>query len=223
MPHQAKQTRPVLLQHVLALALTLSLSATSWADSCASTAEQAWQNLGKNVASNDFPAIAGGLTPAFRTRVATMLTVAANMQISFAVAGGAVGQEAVDAAAVEKAKRIAALDAVLKKHGAPTMAEIGKPLFEKIRDPAVHQLFAKVDVAALGTALQTFLATQPEATEQSRAKFRLIRNKDLDAPLTLTPSKAANHAEGTAGDSQVQFSLEGKCWFVDDLGAKGAP
>ena len=205
---------------VSALALMLGLSANIWAASCASDPEQAWQSLGKNVSSNDFAAVVSGLTPAFSMRVAAMLSIAANMQVSFAAMGGAVGEQAVAAANVEKAKRIAALDAVLKKHGAPTMAEIGKPLFQKMSDPAVHQLFAKVDVTSLSTALQAFLAAQPDATEQSRAKFRLIRNKDLDAPLVLTPSKTADSAQGSAGDSQVRFARAQSCWLVDDLGPK---
>jgi hypothetical protein len=98
------------------------------------------------------------LSPGFRARNALEMAIGASM---LAQVGGMAGDgsgSAEKAAAVEAAetKLLAELDAILHKHKAPTVTEIGTPLMMKMNDPATQAKFAPVDHVALAREMEAF-------------------------------------------------------------------
>ena len=129
--------------------VALSASIRAEATACAATPQDAWARSKDAVASGDAGKVMMALSPAFRTRNAVEYAVGASMIIGMN-GMSAESSKAPGAAAKAEAstKKLAAeLDAILKKHKAATIPEIGKPLMGRMQAPEVLARFEKIDHA----------------------------------------------------------------------------
>jgi hypothetical protein len=193
------------------------------APACAATPQDAWSLAQKAVAANDAGLATERLSPAYRTRNALEMAIGASM---IAEIGGMAGEGsgAASKAAAAKAaetKLLAELDALLKKHKAPTIKEIGTPLLMKLEDPATLAKFEKVDHVALAREMETFFRKVEKAAEAAGVKGERTRldeivvgGGDLQAPVSgMTVS--GDTATLPAGRVTMRFVKVGGCWLID--------
>lgn len=191
---------------------------------CAGTPEDAWAASREAVASGDAGRVMLTLTPAYRTRNSVEYAVGASM---VAEIGGLSGElsnkpgQAEKTKATEK-KLLAELNAILKKHKAPTMKEIGTPLLVRMQAPDVLARFEKIDHAAYARDMEKFFvkveaaAKEAGVTSQGPPKLDelVIGGGGLKAELAA-PKVSDDTASAAAGKTTMLFRKVGGCWLVD--------
>lgn len=191
---------------------------------CAATPADAWKLSREAVATKDAGKVMATLTPAYRTRNAVEYAVGASM---VAELSGLSGEMSPKPGAAEKAKKaekslLAELDAILKKHGAPAIAEIGKPLLPKSQTPEVQARFAKVDHAAFARAMEAFFVKVEAAAKAAGVSSEgppkldelVVGMGSLDAPLGAA-TVTGDTAKAVAGSITMLFRKQNGCWLVD--------
>ncbi len=199
-------------------------SATAEIAACAKSPEETWQLAREAVASKDAGRVMLTLTPAYRTRNAVEYAVGASM---LAEIGGLSGELSGKPGAAEKAKKaegqlLAELDAILVKHKAPTIAQIGTPRLMKMQDPAVQARFAKVDHVAFAREMESFFLKVEEAAKKAGVSSQgptkldelVVGGGDLSASLA-TPAVAGETARAAAGSTTMLFRKVNGCWLID--------
>lgn len=191
---------------------------------CAATPEESWRLAREAVASKDAGRVTLTLTPAYRTRNAVEYAVGASM---VAEIGGLSGELSNKPGAAEKAKEaeqrlLRELDAILVKHKAPTIAQIGTPRLMKMQDPEVQARFAKVDHVAFAREMEVFFVKVEAAAKAAGVSSSgppkldeiVVGGGDLNAALA-TPAVTGETARGAAGSTTMLFRKVNGCWLID--------
>jgi hypothetical protein len=191
---------------------------------CASTPEEAWRLAREAVSSKDAGRVTLTLTPAYRTRNTVEYAVGASMVVEI---GGLSGELSNKPGAAEKAKKaeqklLRELDAILVKHKAPTIEQIGTPRLVKMQDPEVQARFAKVDHAAFAREMEAFFvkveaaATAAGVSSAGPPKLDelVVGGGDLNASLAK-PAVTGETARAAAGSTTMLFRRVEGCWLVD--------
>ena len=191
---------------------------------CSATPQDAWSSSKAAVASADAGNVMLTLTPAYRARNSVEYAVGSSM---LAQIGGLSGDISSKPGAAEKAKAaekklLAELDAILKKHKAATMKEIGTPLLVRMQAPDVIARFEKIDHAAYARDMEKFMAkveaAAKEAGVSSQGSMKLdelvVGGGDLKAPLAA-PRVTGDTARAAAGTTTLLFRKVNGCWLVD--------
>ena len=190
---------------------------------CAKSPEEAWRLAQEAVSSKDAGRVMLTFTPTYRTQNAVEYAVGASM---VAEISGLSGELSGNPAAVEKAKKaeqrlLLELDAILVKHKAPTIAQIGTPRLMKMRDPAVQARFAKIDHVAYAREMESFFlkaeAAAKEAGVSSPGPTKLdelvVGGGALSA--SLAPAIVGETARAAAGSTTMLFRKVNGCWLID--------
>ena len=198
-------------------------SATAEIAACAKSPEETWRLAREAVSSKDAGRVMLTFTPAYRTQNAVEYAVGASM---IAEIGGLSGELSGKPGAAEKAKNaerqlLSELDAILVKHKAPTISQIGTPRLMKMRDPAVQARFAKIDHVAYAREMEAFFlkaeAAAKEAGVSSPGPTKLdelvVGGGDLSA--SLAPTVAGETARAAAGSTTMLFRKVNGCWLID--------
>jgi hypothetical protein len=199
-------------------------SATAETAACAATPADSWRLAREAVSSKDAGRVMLTLTPAYRTRNAVEYAVGASM---LAEIGGLSGELSGKPGATEKAKKaekqlLSELDAILVKHKAPTIAQIGTPRLMKMQDPEVQARFANVDHIAFAREMERFFVKVEEAAKKagvsSEGQMKLdelvVGGGDLNASLA-TPAVTGETARAAAGTTTMLFRKVKGCWLID--------
>lgn len=210
---------------VIFLAAGLSASTTIRAQtlSCAATPEDAFRLAREAVATGDAGLVMQRLSPDYRTRNAVELAIGASMVARIGGLSGELSNSPEKAAAAAKAQAalLVELDAILERHKAPTIAQIGTPLLTKLEDPAVLKRFAPIDHVAYARDMEAFFTKVEKAAaaagvtgEPSSLGELVVGGGDLKAPLANL-KVTGDTAMASAGTVVLRFRRTGGCWIVD--------
>jgi hypothetical protein len=199
-------------------------SAAAETGACAKSPEEAWRLAREMVAGKDAGRVMLTLTPAYRTRNAVEYAIGASM---LAEIGGLSGELSGKPAAAEKAKQtekrlLAELDLILKKHKAPTIAQIGTPRLMKMQDPEVQSRFAKVDHVAFAREMEAFFVKVEDAARAAGVSSQgppkldelVVGGGDLNASLAQV-AVTGDTARAAAGSTTMLFRRVDGCWLID--------
>ena len=216
-------TRLVVAITVLAASLSAPPTIRAQAPACAATPEEAFRLAREAVATGDAGLVMLRLSPALRTENALELAIGASMVAGLGGLSGQLSNAPEKAAAATKAEAAlrAELDAILTKHKAPTIAQIGTPLMAKLQDPAVLKQFAPLDHVAYARDMEAFFTKVEKAAaaagvqgESSSLGELVVGGGDLHAPLA-TLKMAGDTATAAAGSATLTFRRIAGCWVVD--------
>ncbi|MEO8432128.1 MAG: hypothetical protein ABI592_11515 [Acidobacteriota bacterium] len=204
--------------------VALSASIRAEAPACAATPQDAWTRSREAVASGDAGKVMLALSPAFRTRNSVEYAVGASMTIGMNGMSGATNKAPGAAAKAEAStkKLSAELDAILKKHKAATIQEIGKPLLARMQEPAVLARFEKIDHAAYAREMEKFMARVEAAHKEAGGTPQpapglgelVVGGGDMKAALAA-PKVTGDTARAAAGKTTMLFRKVDGCWLVD--------
>jgi hypothetical protein len=134
---------------------------------------------------------------------------------------GSVAAEKAAAAKAAEARLLAELDAILRKHKAPTVEEIGTPLLMKLNDPATQAKFAPVDHVALAREMEAFFTRVEKAAEAAGVKGEhaelaelVVGYGDLNVPATGM-KVTGDTATLPSGKVTMRLKKIGGCWVID--------
>ena len=191
---------------------------------CAAMPEESWRLAREAVVSKDAGRVMLTFTPAFRTQNAVEYAVGASM---VAEISGLSGELSGKPAAAEKAKKaeqqlLSELDAILVKHKAPTIAQIGTPRLMKIQDSEVQGRFSKIDHVSFARAMEAFFVKVEEAAKAAGVSSSgppkldelVVGGGDLSAALA-TPAVTGETARAAAGTTTMLFRKVDGCWLID--------
>jgi hypothetical protein len=217
---------------VLALSAALALfgcppiahAQASAAGACAVTPADAWANAQAAVKSGDAGRVMLALTPEKRARESSSFAVGAHMVLSISELSGDLSKKPEVARKAKEAEKKLSLelDAILKKHKAPSIAQIGKPILERVYAPDVLKLFSGVDHAAYGRDMDKFFVKVEAAAKDAGVKSEsppkldeLVVGMGSDLPSPLTGLQTSGDAaSATAGKTPMQFMKLNGCWLV---------
>jgi hypothetical protein len=195
------------------------------AQECAKTPEDAWRLAREAVATKDAGTVMARLTLAYQTQNSIETAVGASMVIEMGGLSGEMSKSAGAAAKAQAAEKqlLAELDAILKKHKAPTIAEIGTPRLMKMQSPEVRAKFAPIDHASFARAMEGFFAKVEAAAkaagvsgsgEPPKLDELVVGSGDLNAPLSgLTVT--GETARAASGKVTMLFRRVNGCWLID--------
>ena len=193
------------------------------APACAATPQDAWTLAQQAVATGDAGLATERLSPDFRARNALEMAIGASMLAEMGGLSGDGSGSAEKAAAAKAAetKLLAELDAILRKHKAPTIKEIGTPLMAKMNDPATQAKFAPVDHVALAREMEAFFTKVEKAAEAAGVKGEKAELAELvvgygDIKTPAAGIKATGDAATLpSGKATIRFKKIGGCWLID--------
>jgi hypothetical protein len=199
-------------------------SAAAESAGCAATPEENWRLAREAVSSKDAGQVMLTFTPAFRTRNAVEYAVGASMVAELSGLSGELSGKPGEAEKAKEAEQrlLAELDAILRKHKAPTIAQIGTPRLMKMHDPEVQGRFANIDHVAFAREMEAFFgkveAAAKAAGVSSQGPTKLdelvVGGGDLNASLAK-PAVAGETARAAAGSTTMLFRKVGGCWLID--------
>ena len=193
------------------------------APACAATPQDAWTLAQQAVATGDAGLVTERLSPDYRARNALEMAIGASMLVEIGGLSGDGSGSAEKAAAAKAAetKLLAELDAILRRHKAPTVKEIGTPLMMKMNDPATQAKFAAVDHVALAREMETFFTKVEKAAEAAGVKGEKADLAELvvgygDLKVTAAGMKVTGDtATLPSGKVTMRFKKIGGCWVID--------
>jgi hypothetical protein len=189
---------------------------------CAETPEAAWSAAQASVKRDDNEALVAAFSPALRARWVAMLAAGTDLLISFSSFGDGINsKQSTDVEATFNAE----LNSILKKHRAPTIAEIGEPIVKRIEAPDIVERFERVDHAALVreiAKLHIKIEAAKKKTSDGKLRSTMRMRMDFASPLTLSENNAEN-AMGLAANTSVSFKKFDGCWRIDTLDRGAAP
>ena len=192
---------------------------------CAGNPVDAWEHARTAVKSGDAGRVMLALTPDKRARESSSYAVGAHMVLGLSELAGDMSKKpdvARKAKAAEK-KLSLELDALLKKHKAPSITQIGKPIMQRVYAPEVLKLFANVDHAAYARDMEKFFVKVESAAKESGVSSEgppkldelvVGGGPDLNATLSALPGEG-DVARVQAGGTVVSFKMVKGCWLID--------
>jgi hypothetical protein len=202
----------------------LSSAFAQTAATCAANPTDAWANAQAAVKSGDAGRVMLTLTPEKRARESSSYAVGAHMVLSISELSGDLSKKPeVARKAKEAEKKLSIeLDAILKKHKAPSIAQIGKPILERVYAPEVLKLFSGIDHAAYGRDMEKFFLKVEAAAKDAGVKSEsppkldeLVVGMGSDLPSPLTGLQTSGDAASAlAGKTPMQFMKLNGCWLV---------
>ncbi len=204
---------------------SVGLAQTPMPTLCAGSPVAAWEQAREAVKSGDAGRVMLTLTPQKRARESSSYAVGAHMVLGLSELAGDMSKKP-DAARKAKAaeqKLSLELDAILKKHKAPSIKQIGKPIMQRVYSPEVLKLFANVDHAAYARDMEKFFvkveAAAKDAGVSSESPPKLDElvvggGPDLNAELSGLPG-IGDVARVQAGSTVVSFRMIKGCWLID--------
>ncbi len=204
---------------------SVATAQTPAATPCAGNPVDAWQHARAAVKSGDAGRVMLALTPEKRARESSSYAVGAHMVLGLSELAGDMSKKP-DAARKAKAaeqKLSLELDAILKKHKAPSIKKIGKPIMQRVYSPEVLKLFANVDHAAYARDMEKFFVKVEAAAKDSGVSSEsppkldelvVGGGPDLSAELSGLPG-IGNIARVQAGGTVMSFKMIKGCWLID--------
>lgn len=213
----------VVLSVVAAVGVSVQAQAQTSAPACAATPADAWRLAREAVATKDAGNVMMRLSPAYQTQNSVESAVGASMVAELSGLSGEMSSKPGAAAKAKAAETqlLAELDAILRKHKAPTIKEIGTPRMMKMRAPEVLAKFAPINHAAFARDMEGFFAKVEVAAkaagvsgESSTLDELVVGYGDLNAPL-VGLKVTGDTALATSGKVAMRFRKIGGCWLVD--------
>jgi len=196
-------------------------SASALAPACAATPQDAWTLAQKAVATGDAGLVTERLSPDFRNRNALEMAIGAAMLTDIGEMSGSGSPEKAAAAKAAEASLKTELDALLRKHKAPTLKEIGTPYLTKLSDPATQAKFAAVDHVALAREMEAFFTKVEKAAaaagvqgEKAELAELVVGYGDIKTPAAGI-KVSGDTATLPSGKATIRFKKIGGCWVND--------
>ena len=193
------------------------------APACAATPQDAWTLAQQAVATGDAGLVTERLSADFRARNALEMAIGATMlaQMGGLSGDGSAAAEKAAAAKAAETQLLIELDAILRKHKAPTVKEIGTPLMVKMNDPATQAKFAPIDHVALAREMEAFFTRVEKAAEAAGVKGEktelaemVVGYGDIKTPAAGI-KVTADTATLPSGKATIRFKKIGGCWLID--------
>jgi len=209
----------------VAAAAGLAAPAHAQAPACAATPADAWRLAREAVATRDAGNVTMRLSPAYQTQNSVETAVGASMVAELSGLSGEMSNKPGAAAKAKAAEKqlLAELDAILKKHKAPTMKEIGTPLMAKMRAPEVLAKFAPINHPAFARDMEAFFAKVEAAAKEAgvsgsgeppKLDELVVGYGDLNAPLSGLKVTGDTAVAGS-GKVTMKFRKINGCWLID--------
>ena len=203
----------------------LSHPAIATAQDCAASPQDAWRLAREAVATKDAGKVMMRLSPAYQTQNSIESAVGASMVAEISGLAGELSNkpDLAKKTQAEEKKLLAELDAILKKHKAMTIKEIGTPRLARMQAPDVVARFAKVDHAAFARDMMAFFVKVEAAAkaagvsgsgEPPKLDELVVGYGDLNAPLAELKTTGET-ATAKSGKVTMRFKRINGCWLID--------